>query len=116
MRQRRKRSLPMTLYFQPSNGLTLGAELELQLLDAKTYNLRPVARQIFARLGGERPHIKHELFQFIVEINSGICRDVPQLRRDLDATLAELRTVCDEMGIVLSSSGTHPFAGQEDRL
>jgi carboxylate-amine ligase len=103
------------LPFRPSPRLTLGVEIELQLLDAAGH-LAPVAPQLFERLGGEQERIKAELFQSMIEINTGICTTVTEARRDLDAALVTLAPVCAAMGVRLAGGGSHPFARYRDRI
>jgi carboxylate-amine ligase len=98
----------MKIEFKPSTGPTLGVELELQLVDLDTLDHVPVASAIVDRLG-RPPHIKNELFESTIEINTGICKTVGDARADLTAALAELHAICDEEGWGIVSSGTHPF-------
>jgi len=106
----------MPLPFTSSEPLTLGVELELQLIDAESRDLTPGAPQLFERLGGARPNIKPELFQAMIEVSTGICRDVAEVRRDLDAVLGEVRQAADALGFRLASAGSHPFARHRERL
>lgn len=106
----------MPLPFTPSEPLTLGVELELQLIDAESRDLTPGAPQLFKRLGGPRPNIKPEIFQAMLEVSTGICRDVTEVRRDLEAVLAEVRHAADADGVCLASAGSHPFARHRERL
>ncbi len=106
----------MPLPFAPSDPLTLGVELELQLIDAESRDLTPAASQVFERLGGPRSNIKPEIFQAMLEVSTGICRDVTDVRRDLDAVLAEVRQAADALGLRLASAGSHPFARHRERL
>ena len=60
---------------------TLGVELELQVVDAETGDLVSLANEILADVGaghpeGEHPKAKHELFQSIIEVITGVC-DTP---------------------------------------
>jgi len=77
----------MPLLFNGSEHMTLGAELELQILDGSSRDLRPAAPEILDRIGGEQPHIKQEIFQSIVEINTGIHSDGEGVRSDLAACI-----------------------------
>ena len=107
----------MPIAFTPSKPLTLGVELELQLVDwRRDYDRCPGAPKVFERLGGEHPHIKHEIFQSMVEIDTGICATVAEVTRDLGAAHATLRAACDDLGLCLAGGGTHPFARFQERL
>jgi carboxylate-amine ligase len=59
--------------------------------------------------GGVHPKAKHELMESTVEILTGVCETVEDARRDLAATIAEVRAHTDPRGMQLMCSGTHPF-------
>ena len=106
----------MGLQFNHSPTMTLGVELELQLLDWRTFDLCPAAPRILEKVGGESARIKPEIFQSMIEINTGICRNIAEVRRDLSGSLAQLRVACDALGVELASGGSHPFADYATRL
>lgn len=95
--------------------MSVGVELELQLLDPETLDLTPVAPRLLERLAGEK-RVKPEIFQSMLEVNTGICANAAEVRRDLSATLARLREVCRAEGVLLASAGSHPFAVHRERL
>ena len=99
----------MKIAFNGSPGPTLGVEVELQLLDPETRNLVSAAPRIIERLAGDA-HIKPELIESTIELNTGVCRDVAEVRRDLQQRIGKLLAVCDELGYEVASAGTHPFA------
>jgi carboxylate-amine ligase len=101
---------PVSLRFNPTQAMTLGVEIEIQIVDAATLDLAPGAPIILEALRGADLHIKPELYQSMIEINTGICVDVPQVRDDLTRALAVLRATCEPLGFDLVSAGTHPFA------
>ena len=105
----------MPLLFQPSEGMTLGTEIELQILDAKSKDLTPASPKIFERLGGEQPHIKPELLQSMIEINTGICKTVKEIRRDLEEQFRRLEEIGGELGLEYATAGSHPFARYSER-
>lgn len=99
---------------------TVGVELELHLVDARTGNLVSASTDLLAELGrrhpgGEHPKAKHELFQSTIEIITGICDTPAEARLDLQETLDELIEACRPRGIKLISSGTHPFGIARDQ-
>jgi len=99
---------------------TIGVEVELHLVDARTGNLISAANELLEELGsghpdGEHPKVKHELFQSTVEIITGICDTPAQARLDLQETLDELVEACRPRGIKVISSGTHPFGIARDQ-
>lgn len=97
------------LHFTRNEAPTLGVEVELQLVDAESYELTCAIDPILARIAPElAARVKPELMQCYLEINTGICRDVGEVRRDLQETLAALYRVTDPLGVRLLWAGTHP--------
>lgn len=105
-----------TLAFTPSPSLSLGAELELQLLDPETLDLKTASPAILGEVGEDYPKIKPEIFQSMIEINTGICRDAHAVREDLAGTLGLLRTLGHRHEVLFASAGTHPFARWDERI
>jgi carboxylate-amine ligase len=99
----------MKITFNGSPAPTLGVEVELQLLDPETKNLVSGAPRIIERMAGPT-HIKPELIESTIELNTDVCRDVSAVRQDLRQRIGELLAVCDELGYEVASAGTHPFA------
>ena len=88
--------------------LTLGVEEELMLVDAETLAQRPASSEVIPRVYAERGLVKHELFESIVELNSGIC-DSPEdalgvVRALRNATAEAAR----EIGCTIAATGSHP--------
>lgn len=101
--------------FNSSERTSLGVEMELEVVDASTRELKAAASEVLTAMGeghpaGEHPKAKHELFESTVEIITGICSTAAEARADLAATLAELRRQTDSRGLELLCSGTHPFS------
>jgi carboxylate-amine ligase len=96
--------------------MSLGVEVELQLIDAHTRDLTGRAPLILDLLGPDEHQIKPELFQGMLEVNTGICHTVAEVRRDLEGAIARLQTVCTPLGMVLASAGSHPFARHRERI
>ena len=99
----------MKITFNGSPRPTLGVELELQILDPKTKNLVSGASRIIER-SRDAQHVKPELIQSTIELNTDVCQDVAQVRRELSGRLRNLLAACDELGYEVASAGTHPFA------
>ncbi|MBI4418707.1 MAG: carboxylate--amine ligase, partial [Ignavibacteriales bacterium] len=106
----------MPLEFHPSEAMTLGVEVELQILDSKTKDLTPVSPKIFEKLGGELQHIKPELMRAMIEINTGVCKSIKEVKRDLEDQITRLEAIGGELGVEFASSGSHPFARYSDRI
>ncbi len=106
----------MPIQFHGSPRPTLGVEVELQVIDPETRKLTPGVPAILARFSPDDPRFKPELIQSNIEINTGICSNVDEVRKDLTQRLDALMKVCDELGYQLASSGTHPFSLWSEQL
>ncbi|HVK62206.1 MAG TPA: YbdK family carboxylate-amine ligase [Bdellovibrionales bacterium] len=104
------------LIFSPSEPLTLGVEIEVQLLDPETWDLKPASTVLLPLCEPHTDRIKAELFQSMIEINTGVCNDAHEIRKDLTASLEILGPIAKNLGLRLASSGTHPFANYNGRL
>lgn len=105
---------PEEITFQPSaEELTLGVEVELQLMDKDSLNLIPRAEELLAALA-DNPKVKPEFYLSTIEANTGICRDVQAVAADLEPTLQAIMQAADARGIALATTGCHPFARWAD--
>ncbi len=109
-----KDSVPARIPFTECPRPTLGVEVELQIVDPVTGNLRQGSTAILDRVG-DHPRIKQELTQSTVEVITGVCDTVADATRDLAGTIRELYALGDEMGLAFASAGTHPFAQWRDQ-
>ena len=110
----------MQIDFAASESTSLGVEMELEVVHARTRELHSAASEILASMGAGHPDdihpkAKHELLESTVEIITGVCSTVSEARADLEATLAELRAETDRRGLELLCSGTHPFSRWVDQ-
>lgn len=101
--------------FAPSAALTLGVEIELQLLDAATLDLSPRAVDMLA-LCEPSDKVKPEIFQSMIEINTGICADAHAADADLRESFALVARAARQLGLRLATPGTHPFARYNERV
>lgn len=109
----------MAISWNPSRGATIGVEWELQLVDTSTRMLRQDAREVLAALPGlteegEHPKIRHELMQSTVEVVTGICSTVSEIKDDLSATISQLERITGRRGTMLACAGTHPISDWRD--
>lgn len=100
------RMAPIRFHGSPAH--TLGVEVEVSLIDPETRALAPVAPKLIERLNAE--WAKPELFQTIVEVITGVCKDVAEVRADLSAKLRSLQKAAESEGVGLTCTGTHPIA------
>jgi carboxylate-amine ligase len=94
---------------------TLGVEMDLQLLDADSLDLTPGAPRIFSALGGEDDRIRTEIFQSMLEVDTGVCDTPAQVREDLRASLARLGQARPDW-MQFTCAGSHPFAMYADSV
>jgi carboxylate-amine ligase len=98
------------LTFQSSPEATVGIELELQILDRDTGDLAPGAPRLLQACEEEEiPGVSAEMLQSMIEIKSGVCKDVHQLQTELTPQLWRLRTLANSLGYDLAMGATHPF-------
>ncbi len=102
------------LAFTKSKPWTLGVEVELQIVDRNTHELSAKAPQILSRWSGPAT-VQPEIFQSMLEINTGICEDVEAVEADLRATATRLMPIARELGVRFISTGTHPTARYQER-
>lgn len=107
----------MSLYkFVTNDRPSLGVEIELNLVDARTMALRSAIGDLLAAIPAEeQAAIKPELLQCYLEINTGVCRDVEQVGSDLAAKIDVVRQAAANNGLKIYWSGTHPFSKWQDQ-
>lgn len=98
------------LAFQPSLGATLGVELELQILDRESGELAPGAVRLLDGCREEQLEgVSGEFLLSMVEVKTGVCRNVTQVRDTLLPLLLRVRNIATSLGYDLALGGTHPF-------
>lgn len=99
------------LKFLGSDYPTLGVEVELQLVDAQTLELRNCVDEVLAALPpGLNERVKPELVQSCLEVNTEICRDVSEIGRDLHRKVRAVDEAARTCGVRLFWGATHPFS------
>lgn len=101
-------------FTENSTALTLGVEQECQVLDNATLLLTPRAAEILR--ASNSPKLTYEMFQSTVEVVTGVCADVHEVRDDFNASINQLKSTTHQLGLCLASTGTHPQADYRDRL
>jgi glutamate---cysteine ligase / carboxylate-amine ligase len=100
-----------------SHRFTIGVEEEFQIVDPTTGELRShVSELMAATSAGLGDQVKPELHQSIVEIGTGICNDVDELRVDIKRTRGELVRAAERVGMQVAAAGTHPFSNWIDQV
>ena len=88
------------------NELTLGVELELQVLDADSLLLTPRAAEIIELC--EDKNIVPEFFQSTIEIVSRVCQNAHEVKEDLKSSIDKVQLKSSHLNLKLASTGTHP--------
>jgi carboxylate-amine ligase len=102
--------------FNGNDMPTLGVEIELQLVDAKTGELVNRIGEFLDRVPERwRDSFKPEFMQSYCEINTGVCRTVKEIERDLSEKLEWANEKADKMGLRFLWSGTHPFSHWQEQ-
>ncbi|MFN2431297.1 MAG: carboxylate-amine ligase [Gemmatimonadota bacterium] len=96
-------------------SFTLGIEEELQVVDPETRALRSHISEVFAE--GRlllKEQVRPELHQPVLELGSGVCRDIGEARRDVTRTRRLVCELARQHGLRIAAAGTHPFTHWAD--
>jgi carboxylate-amine ligase len=98
------------LVFHGTAEPTLGVEIELQILDRDTGDLASGAVRILQACAEEKIEgATAELMQSMLEIKTGVCKTVDEVRQQLFARTRRVRNIASSLGFELAMAGTHPF-------
>jgi carboxylate-amine ligase len=97
------------LAFNGSPEPSLGVELELQIIDRESGELAPGAVRIL-KLSEEQKidGVAAELMQSMLEVKTGVCKNVDEARAQLLPRLRQVRILASSLGYELAMGGTHP--------
>lgn len=109
-------SRPKKIKIGNSTSLSLGVELELQLLNKSTFDLSPSAPSLINETQKKTQKIKAEIFQSMIEVETSICSDAHQIHADLQESLKILTEEAEKINVAIGSIGTHPFAKYSERI
>jgi len=99
-----------------SKQFTLGIEEEFQIVDPHTRELRSHVSEILAdgkTLFGEQ--VKPEMIQSMIEVGTGICKDIREARADITNLRGILSGLVRKKGLEIIAAGTHPFSHWQDQ-
>jgi carboxylate-amine ligase len=97
-------------------AFTLGVEEEFQIIDPETRELRSHVQELLEE--GKlhlKERVKPEMHQSVIEIGTGICKDITEVRRDVGEMRAEIIRMAQKQGMRVGSAGTHPFSDWADQ-
>jgi carboxylate-amine ligase len=97
--------------FQHSRALSLGVELELQLVNTHDYDLAPYSAEML-RLMERIPlpgSVVPEMTSSMIEISTGVCQSSNDVLGQLSQIRDALVRCADKLNIACVGGGTHPF-------
>jgi carboxylate-amine ligase len=95
---------------------TLGIEEEFQIVDPATRELRSHVAEILEEgtmLLGEQ--IKPEMIQSMIEVGTGICRNIQEARADITRLRSIISGLARKNGLVIVAASTHPISRWQDQ-
>ena len=98
--------------FSPSEPLTVGFELEVQLVDSETLALKDASEEIFKEISS--PLIQKEFLSSMVEFVSSPHTQPRGAVEEVFRAIGEVAALGRGKGFRLAASGTHPFALPEE--
>jgi carboxylate-amine ligase len=105
----------MSLNFKHNEkSLTLGVEMEIQLLDHETLLLTPRAEEILMLIKSNK--LVKEMFRSTLEVITDICSDAHEVGRDLKEVMRVVRKAGEKTGMRFAGTGTNPMADYNDRI
>jgi carboxylate-amine ligase len=103
--------------FSRSAGLSLGVELELQLVRPRDLDLSRDAADLLARLARRKlpGAVKPEITESMIELNSSVHTGCSTLLAELEAMRAAVVREAGLLNLRISGGGSHPFHDWADR-
>src|SRR5215475_296870 len=93
-------------------SFSIGIEEEYQTIDPETRDLRSHIHAEIVQKGktllAER--VKPEMHQSVVEIGTGVCRNIQDAEDEIRSIRRQMITLARENGLRLAACATHPFA------
>lgn len=97
--------------FKHSEALSLGVELELQLLSRRDLDLTRGATDLLGHMqyDGRYGEIKLEITESMIEVSTLARASIQEIANDLDGLRQTLVSLCASNNIGICGGGTHPF-------
>jgi carboxylate-amine ligase len=97
-------------------AFTLGVEEEFQITDPVTRELRSHVQEILDEgMLVLKERVKPEMHQSVIEIGTGICKNIQEVRQDVGELRTEIIRLAKKNGMRVASAGTHPFSNWADQ-
>lgn len=105
----------MNLEFHQSKPSTVGIELEMRLLDPKTYAVKNCAQDVFDNLDDSlKPHIHKELLKSMIEIVTPVCTSVDEAVKFISYATRQISKIGSKYDFYCAALPMHPFEQKED--
>ncbi len=96
---------------------TLGVEEEYMVIDPKTRELTSHDQKIVERASYiVKDSVKAEMHQAVVEVGTGICKNVDEARNDITNLRKLVSNIAGDLGLKIGAAGTHPFSHWSTQL
>ncbi|WP_224244320.1 carboxylate-amine ligase [Hyalangium gracile] len=90
---------------------TLGVEEEFQIVDGQSHELRSyISKMMDDGKTVLRERVRAEMHQSVVEVGTGICKNISEVRSELTEMRLELDRLARKGGMNIVAAGTHPFS------
>jgi glutamate---cysteine ligase / carboxylate-amine ligase len=105
------------LAFKPSRPLTVGIELELQIVNTRDYDLTRGASDLLGVLAksGSPGEIKPEITESMIEMSSSVQTSHAGLLAELRAMREAVAAGARRLNLGIAGGGAHPFQKWNDR-
>ena len=103
--------------FQKSAALSLGVELEMQLVNTHDYDLAPYAEDMLRLMSkiALPGAVVPEMTSSMIEVSTGVCHSSAEVLGQLTQIRDALVKSADKLNIAVVGGGTHPFQQWHER-
>ena len=104
------------IIFKESLELSLGASVELQILDKENLELKRIAPEILAESDSGANLAKEDLLLSMIDVESSVRLNAREIENDWRQEIETLQKIADKKNAFLGGSGTHPFCLSSERI
>jgi len=101
-------------FVSAGDQLSLGVEIELQVLDESDLMLTPKAQVLLDACKNRK--FDQEFFQSTLEIKTDVCADAMVIEQDLRGSVGLLLAEAQRQQLAIGASGTHPLSDYREHL
>jgi len=112
VRQKELKEINEQLVFAKSEPLTLGVEFELAMMDPETLKPAHQGPEIVAE--ANQPVFHKEGLQHMVEITTGICRNVQDVEEQMGRNIRALLEIAEKRNLLVTGTGRPPTINLND--